>query len=131
MSERVFHTQVRARYAETDAQGVIHHSAYVAWLELARIEALREVGKSYRALEADGMMMPVVGLEVRYRRSTVFDDLVDIATTVQPEGRTRLAFASELSVAGQLVATATVTIALLGTDGRPQRMPPELVALLQ
>jgi len=84
--------RIRVRYAETDAQQVAHHSAYVVWLEEARIEALRSLGRSYRVLEEEGVLMPVIEVQVRYRRALRFDDEPELVTTVGREGRTRLRF---------------------------------------
>ena len=93
--------------------GVAHHSAYVAWLEEARIAALRARGISYRELEAQGVFMPVTELHIRYRRSLRFDDAVAIATTVVATGPSTVQFASELRLADddKLIASAVVTVA--------------------
>lgn len=127
-----FRHRIRVRYAETDAQGVAHHSAYVAWLEEARIEALREIGHSYRSLEADGIFMPVTGLELRYRRAAHFDDVLEIRTTVAPEGRFQFAFISQLLREGEELASGTVRIACLDAGGGLRRFPdPIKEALLE
>lgn len=127
---KTFIHHIRARYAETDAQSVVHHSAYVAWLEEARIEALREAGWSYRDLEASGVFMPVIDVHIRYRRPFRFDDVCTIMTTAELRGPGRVTFSSVLSCGDQQRATAEVTIAALDASGRPQRMPAELSAAL-
>ncbi len=58
--------------------GVAHHSAYVVWLEAARVEWMRDRGLSYRELEASGVSMAVSGLELRYRRAARFDDVLRV-----------------------------------------------------
>lgn len=123
--------QLRVRYAETDAQQVAHHSAYVVWLEEARIEALRSLGRSYRDLEASGVLMPVTGLSIRYLRPLRFDDLVSLVTGVRVEGRTRLRFDTAIRHGQTLCAEATVTVVTVNPVGRPIRLPEDLVALLQ
>ena len=77
---QAFEVSFRVRYAETDAMGVAHHSAYIPWFELARIEALRDLGHSYADLEQSGVMMPVIDLQVAYRRSVRFDDEITLRT---------------------------------------------------
>jgi len=47
----VFETKIRVRYAETDAMGVVHHSRYFVWLELARVEWLKSLGINYKDME--------------------------------------------------------------------------------
>jgi len=123
-----FDHRIRVRYAETDAQGVAHHAAYVPWLEEARIEGLRRLGRSYREMEADGLLLPVVELRVRYRRSLRFDDEVLISTDCRVDGRMRLRFASTLRRGEELIAEAEVVVAAVDGDGRPRRLPQDLVA---
>lgn len=118
---------IRVRYAESDQMGVAHHSAIVPWLEEARIEWLRARGHSYRELEASGLLMPVIELAVRYRRSLRFDDLAELATTVEAKGPSRLAFHTAVRRGDELCAEATVTVAATDRTGRPVRLPPDLV----
>ncbi|MDA3959288.1 MAG: thioesterase family protein [Planctomycetota bacterium] len=122
--------QIRVRYAETDAQQVAHHSAYVVWLEEARIEALRTLGRSYRQLEADGTLLPVIAVNVRYRQALRFDDVADLVTEVSVDSPSRISFATAVCHGETLCAEATVTVAAVGADGRPKRLPADLVALL-
>ncbi len=81
-------TQIRVRYAETDAMGVVHHASYVVWLEVGRSEWMRRQGKSYADLEASGYHLPVVGLSLRYLASARYDELLTLRTWVA-ECRTR------------------------------------------
>ena len=67
---------IRARYAETDAMGVVHHASYVVWLEQGRTELLRALGVSYRELEATGFFVVLSDLRVRYHASARYDDLI-------------------------------------------------------
>ena len=130
MSERAYRHRIRVRYAETDAQAALHHAAYVVYLEEARIEALRELGRSYRDLEEAGTLLAVTGVEVRYRRPLFFDDLLELTTTYRLAGPSRLTFATAIARDGRLCAEGSVTVAAIGRDGRPQRLPAELRALL-
>ena len=121
---------IRVRYAESDQMGVAHHAAYVAWLEECRIELLRQVGSSYRDMEAAGVLMPVVELTIRYRRSLRFDDVATFATTVAVKGPSRVIFATTVSLGEQVCAEAEVTVAATGRDGRPMRVPAEVAERL-
>jgi acyl-CoA thioester hydrolase len=121
---------IRVRYAESDQMGVAHHAAYIAWLEECRIELLRQVGASYRELEARGVLMPVVELTIRYRRSLRFDDVATFATTVDARSPSRVVFATTISHGDQVCAEAQVTVAATGRDGRPMRVPAEVAVLL-
>lgn len=70
----VHEARIRVRYSETDAAGLAHHAAYVAWLELARVEWLRAIGHSYADFERAGYHLAVVELTIKYVRPARFDD---------------------------------------------------------
>ena len=75
---RPFELQVQVRYAETDAMGVVHHSRYFVWLELARIEWLRHLGLDYKAMEQQGFFIPVVQANLSYKMPVFFDDMLRV-----------------------------------------------------
>ena len=68
----------RVQYYETDQMGIVHHSNYIRWFEEARIDWMRHCGISYREMEKQGIIVPVLGVEATYRQMVHFDDLVDI-----------------------------------------------------
>lgn len=120
--QRFVHT-LRARFAETDAMGVVHHGAYPLYLESARVEYLRSLGQPYGVIRAAGIDFAVVELVVGYRRPIRFDDLVSVAVTVSSVTRATFDMAYELSVEGSSCATARTRHAAVGPDGRPRRLP--------
>ncbi len=121
--------RLRVRYAESDQMGVAHHGAWVVWFEEARIEWLRAHGFSYRELEAAGVLMPVIELAVRYRQPARFDDQIDLITTVAVRPPSRVVFTTRVERDGALLGEGVVTVAAVGRDGRPQRLPAALLAL--
>jgi acyl-CoA thioester hydrolase len=72
--------QIRVRYAETDQMNVVYHANYITYFEVARTEAIRELGFTYREMEAMGVEMPVTEIIVRYLRSAQYDDLLTVRT---------------------------------------------------
>jgi acyl-CoA thioester hydrolase len=124
------HHRIRVRYSESDQMGIAHHGSYVTWLEECRIEFLRVRGASYRELEAQGIGMPVVDLALRYKRSVRFDDVLDCRTTVAITGPSRLVFTTEITLDGKLCAEGVVTLATVDKQGRPMRLPVEIVERL-
>jgi len=76
-------TKVRVRYAETDQMGVVYHSNYFLYFEVARVESFRQLGILYADMEKDGMIMPVVDVHAKYIRPAVYDDLLTIKTTIK------------------------------------------------
>lgn len=121
---------IRVRYGESDQMGVVNHASYVTWLEECRIELLRVLGVSYRELEQRGVMMPVTELNIRYRRSLRFDDLATCETTAIVKGPSRVLFSTVIKNGDVVCAEADVTVASVGRDGRPLRIPPEVVLRL-
>lgn len=71
-------TQIRVRYGETDQMGVVYHGNYALYFEIARTEALRQINITYKELEENGVMMPVVNLNINYKRPAKYDDLLTI-----------------------------------------------------
>lgn len=131
MSGPVEHS-FRVRYAESDQMGYAHHSAFIVWFEAGRIEWLRAKGVSYRELETQGILMPVIEVHVEYRRPLRFDDEVTLRTSAALLGRSRICFTSLVYGVGAEAphCEGRVTVACVGSDGRPRRLPDTLAALL-
>ncbi|HEX3133202.1 MAG TPA: thioesterase family protein [Planctomycetota bacterium] len=121
---------IRVRYGESDQMGVAHHASYITWFEECRIELLRSLGASYRELEASGVLMPVIEINVRYRRSLRFDDLATCETTAEAKGPSRVVFRTVVKHGEIVCADAEVTVASVDRSGRPVRIPPEVLARL-
>src|ERR1700754_3800053 len=76
-------TTIRVRYAETDQMNVVYYGNYAQYFEVGRVESIRNLGVSYKDIEASGVIMPVVEMHVRYLRSARYDDLLTIKTTLR------------------------------------------------
>lgn len=81
------HTTIKVRYAETDQMGVVYHSNYLIWFEVARTEFMEAKGVNYKELEENGLFLPVVEVNCRYKRSAKYNDILTINTTVELQGR--------------------------------------------
>ena len=124
---------IRARYAETDAMGVVHHASYVVWLEQGRTELLRALGVSYREIEAAGFFVVLSDLQVRYHASARYDDLVVLRAMLDGTRSRQLSFAYQLRLGetgGLLVTARSEHIVVSRATGRPARLPPDLLAAL-
>lgn len=120
---------IRTRFAETDAMGVIHHGAYVTYLEEARAALLRHRGHPYDEVRADGIDLAVLELYVRYRRALHFDEVVDVHVLLGGLTRTSFQVGYLLTVAGQARATAVTVHGAVDAEGRGRRLPPWLAEL--
>lgn len=115
--------EFRVRYQETDGQGRVHHANYLTWFEMGRVELLRAAGHSYRELEASGLFLVVVEMNVRYYLPARFDDLVRLKTTTLHAKGARLVHRYEVFRGAELLAEGQSTIACIDRRGRPARLP--------
>ncbi len=76
-------TTIRVRYAETDQMNVVYHGNYAQYFEVARAEAIRELGFTYKEMEASGVVMPIVELHTKFLRPAKYDDLLTIKTQLR------------------------------------------------
>ena len=77
------HTKIRVRYGETDQMGFVYYGNYALYYEVGRVEALRALGLTYRELEAEGIIMPVVRMEAKYIQPAKYDDLIEIKSVIK------------------------------------------------
>ncbi len=76
-------TFIRVRYAETDQMNVVYYGNYAQYFEVARAESIRNLGFTYKEMEAAGVMMPVVEMQTKYLRPAHYDDLLTIKTIMR------------------------------------------------
>lgn len=119
---------LRVRYAETDQMGVAWHGEYLVWFEVGRTDLLRNLGLTYRELEAQGLHLPVIEVQVRYLRPARYDDILEIRTALGHLSGARVSFAYEvLREEGTVsLAQGTTSHAAVDREGRPRRLPDEL-----
>lgn len=116
---------LRIRYGETDQMGVVYHGNYPQFLEMGRIEWLRSLGISYRDMEKNGCMLPVVSLSLEYKKPAVYDQVITVRTHLKKIPTVRISFTYEITdEKGGLLATAETDLAFVNTrTGRPMRCP--------
>ena len=126
---REFVTQLRVRYGETDKMGYVYYGNYAEYFEVARVEALRELGITYKNMEDDGIMLPVVRFEIDYKRPAYYDDLLSIKTKIPESPNSKIHFEYETYNQNQeLLNTAKTTLVFVDIkSGKPTRSPKELV----
>jgi len=124
--------EVRIYYEDTDAGGVVYHANYLRYLERGRTEFLRDRGLSVHAMHEQGIIFPVVALEVNYRSPARLDDLLEVTTTIVAVKNSSFIAGQQVSRKedGRLLVEARVTLACVGAGMRARRLPPELRELL-
>jgi acyl-CoA thioester hydrolase len=122
-----FTHRLRARFAETDAMGIIHHAAYLPYLEEARVEYLRAIGHPYDAVRGgeagEAREFPVLEVSVQYRRPLYFDDEVDVSLRIGAVRGATFQIAYLLAVGADPRASAVTVHGCVDRTGRPSRLP--------
>jgi acyl-CoA thioester hydrolase len=114
---------IRVRYPEADPMGYLHHSEYLKYFELGRIELLRSIGHSYADMEREKVFFVVVKAELRYRAPARFDDELVLTTKVAKQTHVRIDHEYELVRGDTLLATGITTIACVDDKGELRQIP--------
>ena len=118
-------TFVKVRYAETDQMGFVYHGNYAQYLEIARIEWLQDLGISYKSMEENGVMLPVHQLEITYKKSARFDDLLRVETSLRNIPTVRIVFDYKIyNQKKELLTIASTELIFVNIQtGRPIKCP--------
>jgi len=121
--------QHRVRYRECDPMGVVYHAHYLDYFEAARTEALRDLGIAYRDVEDRGIIMPVVNLDVQYKRPARYDDLLDIVTRFETMPSVRVPITYTVRRAGEtdVLVSGQVTLCFMDAARRRPTRPPDAI----
>jgi acyl-CoA thioester hydrolase len=124
--------ETRVRYAETDKMGVVYHANYLIYLEIARVEWLRNQGINYKELEDSGIALPVVNINIDYKKSAIYDDLLTIKTSLTYYKGLKVIFESKIyNQEEKLLTEAQVTLVFVNIKtGKPTIPPIEMVEIL-
>jgi acyl-CoA thioester hydrolase len=125
-------TKIRVRYGETDQMGYVYYGNYALYYEVGRVEALRTIGFSYKELEARGVMLPVLSLEIKYIRPALYDDLLTVRTTISEVPHTRIRFQHEVfNEQGTLLNKGAVELVFVDAQTmRPAAAPDYFLELM-
>jgi len=115
----------RVRYAETDQMGVVYHGNYAQYLEMGRVEWLRQFGISYKSMEENNIMLPVISLQMNFKKSAVYDDLITVETRLKKPPAVKIEFEFKIfNEAKELLLEAEVVLAFMNMKtNRPIKCP--------
>ncbi len=119
--------EIRVRYQETDAQGRVHHANYLTYFELGRTELLRAAGYEYRRIEAEGWMLVVAQMNVKYYLPASYDDLLRLRTTLTEARGARCVNKYQVFRGEELLVEAESVLACINRQGRVTRLPEVLL----
>ncbi|TAF74392.1 MAG: acyl-CoA thioesterase [Bacteroidetes bacterium] len=125
--------QIRVRYAETDQMGYVYYGNYATYFEVARVESLRNLGMSYKALEESGIMLPVLEYKCKYLKPAKYDDLLRIKVVIKSIPTVRIYFEYEVyNDANELLSVADTTLVFINAKTmRPCAAPALFLSSLE
>ncbi len=124
--------EIRVRYGETDQMGVVYHGNYVQYLEMGRIEWLRQFGISYKKMEEEGIKLPVISICLNYKKSASYDDLITVITRLKKKPSVKIEFEYEiLDEKNEILTVAETTLVFMDMESnKPIRCPQYLLRKL-
>jgi acyl-CoA thioester hydrolase len=125
--------QIRVRYSETDQMRVVYHGNYAQYFEIGRVEWLRNKGISYKWMEENGIMLPVVSLTMNYRKPARYDELLTLKTILKNKTSVKIEFEYELyNESNELLTTGNSILVFVDMKtGRPVAPPEYISAILE
>ena len=135
MSKPLFSDEIelRVRYAETDQMGIVYYGNYAQYFEVGRVEWLRKLGVSYRSMEEQGLMLPVVSLNVRFKKPALYDDVIKVKTRLVKIPSATIEFDYEITNKfGEILTFGNTVLVFMDVKkNRPTRCPKYLLDELQ
>lgn len=125
--------KIRVRYGETDQMGYAYYGNYAEYFEVARVEALRNLGFSYKKLEEEGIMLPVLSYNVKFIKPAYYDDELTIKVTIKEIPMARIHFSYEVyNAKDELTTIADTTLVFInrGTN-KPCPAPEHFLSVLR
>jgi acyl-CoA thioester hydrolase len=125
--------EVRVRYSETDQMGVVYHGNYIPYFEIGRVEWLRNQGVSYKSMEENGIALPIVSMNINYKKSARYDDLLTVRTRFKSQTTVKIEFECAIfNEAQELLTTADFVLVFVSLKtGRPTAPPQNILELLK
>lgn len=133
-------TRLKVRYQETDQMAVVYHANYLTWFELGRTGMIAELGFTYREMEEQGILLPVIDAHLKYRQPAHYDDMIVVFTRMTTFSTLRLEYEYEVrrlekdrilertcwhaneELPGDLLVTGSTQHVWIGPDWKPVRL---------
>jgi acyl-CoA thioester hydrolase len=126
-------TTVRVRYGETDQMGYVYYGFYAMYYEVARVESLRQLGLTYKAIEAKGIIMPVLENKSKFIAPALYDELLRIVCVIRDKPGIRIKFEYEIfNEQGKLIHIGETLLVFVDKQtSKPCRPPEEMEKVLE
>lgn len=128
----VSETQIRVNYSETDKMGFCYYGNYPKYYEIGRTELFRELGVSYKDMEDNDILLPVIDLNIKYHKPAHYDDLITVKTILKETPSIKIVFHYEVyNQHNELLNEGKTTLVFMnGTSNRPMKAPAEILEKL-
>ena len=128
-----FETKYRVCYGDTDRMGVVYYGNYPRLYEIGRTDLIREIWKSYREVEEDGILLPARSLQINYYKPAIYDELLTIKTIIKELPKVKLYIISQIyNEKGELINEGEVVLAFMDAkSGKPRRAPEDFISALE
>lgn len=121
-------SEVRVRYQETDAMGIVYHANYLSWFDVARIDMLDKLGVPYRDLESQGYLLPILEASLKYKKPAKFDDRLTVKLMIRELPSVRITIYYEVLRGNERLVLGSTMHAFIGKDGYPVKPPDAFMA---
>lgn len=88
--------QIEVRYAETDQMGIVYHANYLVWMEIGRAQLVKDLGFSYAGLEERGILCPVLGIDIQYKKAMHYGQTATVRTWIESHSKLRTTYGYEI-----------------------------------
>ena len=127
-SKKKFNLKIIARYSETDSMSYVHHSNYLKYYEIGRLGWFKNIGFSYKRLEDEGVILPVIRTNITFRRPAFFDDELDLQTTLIKEPSYSIEFDYKIFKKKELINEGYTKLVFLNKKtSKPIRCPKKII----
>jgi len=118
-------TKIRIRYGETDQMGFVYHGNYAQFFEIGRLDWITQIGVSYKEMESQGILLPVIYLETSFLKSAYYDDELTIETFLLETPTVRIKFGYNIfNNKNELLTKGTTHLVFLNKkNNKPMRCP--------
>ena len=125
--------QIRVRYSETDQMGIVYHGNYIPYFEIGRVEWLRNKGISYKSMEESGIGLPIVNMNINYKKSAKYDEMLTVHTVFKSQTSVKIEFDCAIyNEANELLTTAQFLLVFVSLKtGKPTAPPDYILELLK
>lgn len=129
---RHFETKIVVRYADTDQMGYVYYGKYAEYFEVARVDALKSVGYSYKKIEEQGYMLPVSEYNIKYFKPAFYDDEIIIHTSMEMLSPVKMQFTHQCYIGENKLNEAKVTLVCIDhTSRKPVSVPEHILAIFK